>query len=98
MTNQEALKADLEQKINIGLLHMAEPDSVEAIVDMALYGLFAMTAAHNKAGREQTVLQVMAGHMRKVLQALPKTESLAQTEKNYRKLESFIFEKYIPMQ
>ena len=36
--------------------------------------------------------------MRKVLQALPKTESLAQTEKNYRKLESFIFEKYIPMQ
>lgn len=98
MTNQEALKADLEQKINIRLLHMADPDSVEAIVDVALYGLFAMTAAHNKAGREQAVLQVMAGHMRKVLQALPKTESLAETEKNYRKLESFIFEKYIPMQ
>ena len=38
MTTQEELKADLEQKINIRLMHMAEPDSVEAVVDIALYG------------------------------------------------------------
>ena len=98
MTAQEELKADLEQKINIRLLHMAEPDSVEAVVDIALYGLFAMMAAHNKTGREQVVLQVMAGHLRKVLKILPKTESLVETEKNYRKLEDVIFKTYLPKQ
>ena len=95
---QEELKADLEQKINIRLLHMAEPDSVEAVVDIALYGLFAMIAAHNKTGREQAVLQVMAGHLRKILEVLPKTESLVETEKNYRKLEDVIFKTYLPKQ
>ena len=96
MTAQEELKADLEQKINIRLLHMAEPDSVEAVVDIALYGLFAMTAAHNKTAREQAVLQVVAGHLRKILEVLPKTESLVETEKNYRKLEGVIFKTYLP--
>lgn len=98
MTEKEDLKADLEQKINIRLLHMSEPDSVEAVVDIALYGLFAMTAEHNKQGREQVVLQVMAGHLRKVLEVLPKTESLAETARNYRRLEGVIFKTYLPKQ
>lgn len=98
MKEQEELKADLEQKINIRLLHVAEPDSIEAVVDIALYGLFAMTAEHNKQGREQVVLQVMAGHLRKVLGVLPKTESLAETARNYRRLESIIFKTYLPKQ
>lgn len=98
MNKEEELKADLEQKINISLLHMAEPNSVEAVIDIALYGLFAMTAQHNKQGREQVVLQVMAGHLRKVLEVLPKTESLAETERNYRKLEDVIFRTYLPKQ
>lgn len=99
MTAQEELKADLEQKINIRLLHMAEPDSVEAVVDIALYGLFAMMAAHNKPeSRGQVVLQIMAGHLRKVLKILPQTESLVETEKNYRKLEDVIFKTYLPKQ
>ena len=91
MTAQEELKADLEQKINIRLLHMAEPDSVEAIVDIALYGLFAMTAAHNKTGREQAVLQVVAGHLRKILEVLPKTESLVETEKKLQEARGRYF-------
>ena len=99
MTEQEELKADLEQKINIRLMHMAEPDSVEAVVDIALYGLFAMTAAHNKPeSREQVVLQIMAGDLGEVLKILPQTESLVETEKNYRKLEDVIFKTYLPKQ
>ena len=98
MKEKEELKADLEQKINIRLLHMSEPDSVEAVIDIALYGLFAMTAEHNKQGREQVVLQVMAGHLRKVLEVLPKTESLAETARNYRRLEDVIFKTYLPKQ
>ena len=55
-----------------------------------------MTVAHNKTAREQAVLQVVAGHLRKILEVLPKTESLVETEKNYRKLEGVIFKTYLP--
>ncbi|HGT4310923.1 TPA: hypothetical protein ACSI7A_000302 [Neisseria meningitidis] len=57
-----------------------------------------MVAKHNKTRGEQILLQVIAGHMRKLLAALPETESLVQTEKIYRRLEDLIFKTYLPEQ
>lgn len=57
-----------------------------------------MVAKHNKTRGEQLVLQAIAGHMRKLLAALPETESLVQTGKVYRRLEDLIFKTYLPEQ
>lgn len=94
LEENENIKNDIE----INLLHSAEADSVEAIMDLAVYGLAAMVAKRNKTHGEQIVLQVIAGHIRKLLAALPETESLVQTGKIYRQLEDLIFKTYLPEQ
>ncbi len=88
---------NIKNDIEINLLHSAEADSVEAMMDL-VYGLAAMVAKHNKTRGEQLVLQAIAGHMRKLLVALPETESLVQTGKVYRRLEDLIFKTYLPEQ
>ena len=89
---------NIKDEVDIALLHSSEADSVEVIMDLAVYGLAAMTDKHNNTPIEQVVLQVSAGHMRKLLDALPKTEGLVKTEKNYRRLENLIFKTYLPKQ
>lgn len=89
---------NIKNDIEINLLHSAEADSVEAMMDLAVYGLAAMVVKHNKTRGEQLVLQAIAGHMRKLLVALPETESLVQTGKVYRRLEDLIFKTYLPEQ
>lgn len=89
---------NIKNDIEINLLHSVEADSVEAIMDLAGYGLAAMVAKHNKTRGEQILLQVIAGHMRKLLAALPETKSLVQTGKIYRRLEDLIFKTYLPEQ
>ena len=96
-TPEEEIK-NITNEVDIALLHSSEADSVEAIIDVAIYGLAAMTGKYNKTPTEQVVLQIMAGHMRKLLAALPKTDSLVKTEKNYRRLEDLIFKTYLPKQ
>lgn len=96
-TLEEEIK-NIKDEVDIALLHSSEADSVEAIMDVAIYGLAAMTSQYNKTPTEQVVLQVIAGHIRKLLAALPKTESLVKTEKNYRRLEDLIFKTYLPKQ
>ncbi|HFC8533065.1 TPA: hypothetical protein ACFRHF_001813 [Neisseria lactamica] len=90
----ESIKNDIE----INLLHSAEADSVETMMDLAAYGLLAMVAKHNRTHSEQFALQAIAGHMRKLLSALPETESLVLTGKIYRRLEDLIFKTYLPEQ
>lgn len=97
MNIQEENKS-IKDEVDIALLHSSEADSVEVIMDLAVYGLAAMTDKHNNTPIEQVVLQVIAGHMRKLLDALPKTEGLVKTEKNYRRLENLIFKTYLPKQ
>ena len=89
---------NIKDAVDITLLHSSEADSVEAIMDLAVYGLVAMTDKHNNTLIEQVFLQVIAGHMRKLLDALPKTEGLVKTEKNYRRLEKIIFKTYLQNQ
>lgn len=96
-TLEEEIK-NIKDEVDIALLHSSEADSVEAIIDVAIYGLAAMTAKHNKTPTEQVVLQVIAGHMRKLIAALPKTDGLVKAEKNYRRLEDLIFKTYLPKQ
>lgn len=86
---------NIKNDIEINLLHSAEADSVEAMMDLAVYGLAAMVAKHNRTHSEQIVLQVIAGHVRKLLAALPETKSLVQTGKIYRRLEDLIFKTYL---
>ncbi len=64
-------------------------------MNLAVYGLAAMVAKHNKTRGEQLVLQAISGHMRKLLAALPETESLnlVQTGKVYRRLEDLILKR-----
>lgn len=97
ITMEEEIK-NITKEVDIALLHSSEADSVEAIIDLAVYGLAAMTRQYNRTPSEQVVLQVIAGHIRKLLAALPKTESLVKTEKNYRRLEDLIFKTYHPKQ
>lgn len=97
ITMEEEIK-NITKEVDIALLHSSEADSVEAIIDLAVYGLAAMTRQYNRTPSEQVVLQVIAGHIRKLLAALPKTESLVKTEKNYRRLEDLIFKTYLPKQ
>lgn len=96
--NEQEKKENMKNAVSLVLLHSSEADDVEAIMDLAVYGLTAMTYKHNKSRLEQIILQVLAGRLRKVLEALPKTESLIQTEKNYRRLENIIFKTYLPNQ
>ncbi len=96
--NDQEENENIRNDIEINLLHSAEADSVEAMMDLAVYGLAAMVAKHNKTHGEQVVLQLAAGHMRKLLAVLPETESLAQTRKVYRRLEDLIFKTYLPGQ
>lgn len=65
-------------------------------MDLAVYGLTAMASENNKSRLEQIILQILTGRLRKVLDALPKTESLIQTENNYCRLENIIFKTYLP--
>lgn len=90
-------KENMKNAVSLVLLHSSEAEDVEAIMDLAVYGLTAMTSKHNKLRLEQIILQVLAGRLRKVLEALPKTESLIQTEKNYRRLENIIFKNGSPI-
>lgn len=86
-----------ENAVSLVLLHSSEAEDVEAIMDLAVYGLTEMTSKHNKSSLENIVLQVLAGRLRKVLEALPKTESLIKTEKSYRCLENIIFKNGSPI-
>lgn len=86
---------NIKNDIEINLLHSAEADSVEAMMDLAVYGLAAMVAKHNRTHSEQIVLQVIAGHVRKLWAALPETKSLVQTGKIYRRLEDLILKTYL---
>lgn len=91
-------KKNIKDEVDIALLHSSEADSVEVIMDLAVYGLADMTDKHNNTPIEQVVLQVVAGHIRKLLEELPKTEALVKTEKNYRRIENLIFKTYLPKQ
>ena len=97
--NAETLKNGLEQKLKAMAVYMGQGDSLEAVVDLAIYGLFAMGKVHQKTGKEQIILQLAAGHLRNIFAALPETDTLKESEKNYRKLEGLIFGKwFIPQQ
>ena len=97
--NAETLKNGLEQKLKAMAVYMGQGDSLEAVVDLAIYGLFAMGKVHQKTGKEQIILQLAAGHLRNIFAALPEADALKESEKNYRKLEGLIFGKwFIPQQ
>lgn len=95
--NEQEKKENEKDAVNLVLLHSSEADDVAAIMDLAVYGLTEMTSKHNKSRLENIVLQVLAGRLRKVLEALPKTESLIKTEKSYRCLENIIFKNGSPI-
>jgi len=96
--NAETLKNGLEQKLKAMAVYMGQGDSLEAVVDLAIYGLFAMGKVHQKTGKEQIILQLAAGHLRNIFAALPETDTLKESEKNYRKLEGLIFGKWFKLQ
>lgn len=95
--NEQEKKENMKNAVSLVLLHSSEAEDVEAIIDLAVYGLTVMTSKHNKYSLENIVLQVLAGRLRKVLEALPKTESLIKTEKSYRCLENIIFKNGSPI-
>lgn len=95
--NEQEKKENMKNAVSLVLLHSSEADDVEAIIDLAVYGLTEMTSKYNKSSLENIVLQVLAGRLRKVLEALPKTESLIKTEKSYRCLENIIFKNGSPI-
>lgn len=95
--NEQEKKENEKDAVSLVLLHSSEADDVAAIMDLAVYGLTEMTSKHNKSRLENIVLQVLAGRLRKVLEALPKTESLIKTEKSYRCLENIIFKNGSPI-
>lgn len=95
--NEQEKKENEKDAVSLVLLHSSEADDVAAIMDLAVYGLTEMTSKHNKSRLENIVLQVLAGRLRKVLEALPKTESLIKTEKSYRSLENIIFKNESPI-
>lgn len=95
--NEQEKKENEKDAVSLVLLHSSEADDVAAIMDLAVYGLTEMTSKHNKSRLENIVLQVLAGRLRKVLEALPKTESLIKTEKSYRGLENIIFKNESPI-
>lgn len=94
--NEQEKKENATNAVSLVLMHSSEAEDVEAIMDLAVYGLTAMTSENNKSHLEQIILQILTGRLRKVLDALPKTESLIQTENNYRRLENIIFKTYLP--
>lgn len=94
--NEQEKKENATNAVSLVLMHSSEAEDVEAIMDLAVYGLTAMTSENNKSRLEQIILQILTGRLRKVLDALPKTESLIQTENNYRRLENIIFKTYLP--
>ena len=67
--NAETLKNGLEQKLKAVAVYMGQGDSLEAVVDLAIYGLFAMGKVHQKTGKEQIILQLAAGHLRNIFAA-----------------------------
>lgn len=95
--NEQEKKENEKDAVSLVLLHSSEAEDVAAIMDLAVYGLTEMTSKHNKSRLENIVLQVLAGRLRKVLEALPKTESLIKTEKSYRGLENIIFKNESPI-
>nr|DAJ68581.1 MAG TPA: hypothetical protein [Bacteriophage sp.] len=95
--NEQEKKENMNDAVSLVLLHSSEMENVEAIIDLAVCGLTEMTAKHNKSSLENIILQVLAGRLRKVLEALPKTESLIKTEKSYRCLENIIFKNGSPI-
>lgn len=95
--NEQEKKENEKDAVSLVLLHSSEADDVAAIMDLAVYGLTEMTSKHNKSRLENIVLQVLAGRLRKVLEALPKTESLIKTEKSHRGLENIIFKNESPI-
>ena len=76
-TLEEEIK-NITGEVDITLLHSSEADSVEAIIDVAIYGLAAMTGKYNKTPNEKAVMQVIAGHISKLLDTLPKNDSLVK--------------------
>lgn len=95
--NEQEKKENATNAVSLVLMHSSEAENVEAIMDLAVYGLTAMTSENNKSRLEQIILQILTGRLRKVLDALPKTESLIQTENNYRRLENIIFKNGSPI-
>jgi len=95
--NEQEKKENEKDAVSLVLLHSSEAEDVEAIMDLAVYGLTEMTSKGNKSRLENIVLQVLAGRMRKVLEALPNSESLIKTEKSYRSLENIIFKNESPI-
>lgn len=95
--NEQEKKENATNAVSLVLMHSSEAENVEAIMDLAVYGLIVMTSKHNKSRLGNIVLQVLAGRLRKVLEALPKTESLIKTEKSYRDLENIIFKNESPI-
>ncbi len=95
--NEQEKKENEKDAVSLVLLHSSEAEDVEAIMDLAVYGLTEMTSKDNKSSLENIVLQVLAGRLRKVLEALPKSESLIKTEKSYRCLENIIFKNGFPI-
>ena len=95
--NEQEKKENEKDAVSLVLLHSSEAEDVEAIMDLAVYGLTEMTSKDNKSSLENIVLQVLAGRLRKVLEALPKSESLIKTEKSYRCLENIIFKNGFPV-
>lgn len=95
--NEQEKKENENDAVSLVLLHSSEAEDVAAIMDLAVCGLTVMTSKHNKSRLGNIVLQVLAGRLRKVLEALPKTESLIKTEKSYRDLENIIFKNESPI-
>lgn len=95
--NEQEKKENEKDAVSLVLLHSSEAEDVEAIMDLAVYGLTDMTSKDNKSRLENIILQVLAGRLRKVLEALPKTESLIKTEKSFRDLENIIFKNGSPI-
>lgn len=89
MNIQEETK-NIKNDVDVALLHSEELNSVEKIMNLAVYELAAATEKYNNSHIERIVLQGLAVDIRKLLDKAPKTESLVQTEKNFSRLENII--------
>lgn len=89
MNIQEETK-NIKHDVDVDLLHSEELNSVEKIMNLAVYELASATEKYNNSHIERIILQGLAVDIRKLLAKAPKTEALVQTEKNFSRLENII--------
>lgn len=84
----------IEQRMLLAEINIKDPTAVEVVLDLAVYGLLAMTEKHSVTHKQVMTLQVLSGHLANVLKGMGESEGIGRIRED-RKAVAEVIDKVV---